>query len=50
MQALTDTGTLTRHDFRGEWNYTLKPIPDTPRRPNHSELIPLRAQVGMLRR
>ena len=23
MQALTDSGTLARHDFHGEWNYTL---------------------------
>ncbi|QSE81054.1 ISAzo13 family transposase [Rhodococcus koreensis] len=30
MAALTDTGTLTRHDFHGEWNYTLHPNPDTP--------------------
>jgi hypothetical protein len=30
MQALTDSGTLTRHDFHGEWNYTLNPAHDTP--------------------
>ena len=30
MQALTDNGTLTRHAFHGEWNYTLNPVPDTP--------------------
>jgi hypothetical protein len=31
MKALTDTGTLHRHDFHGEWNYTLNPPkPDTP--------------------
>ena len=21
---------ITRHDFHGDWNYTLKPQPDTP--------------------
>ena len=26
MQALTDTGALARHEFHGEWNYTLNPI------------------------
>ena len=25
MKALEDDGTLTRHDFHGEWNYTLNP-------------------------
>jgi hypothetical protein len=31
MQALTDSRTLTRHDFHGEWNYTLNPPRrDTP--------------------
>jgi hypothetical protein len=25
MKALTDTGVLRRHDFHGEWNYTLHP-------------------------
>ncbi len=31
MKALTDTGTLRRHDFHGEWNYTLNsPKHDTP--------------------
>ena len=29
MDELTSTGVLTRHDFHGEWNYTLRP-PDTP--------------------
>jgi hypothetical protein len=33
MKALTATGVLTRHDFHGEWNYTLHPAGsgrDTP--------------------
>jgi 2-C-methyl-D-erythritol 4-phosphate cytidylyltransferase len=31
MQTLETTGTLTRDDFHGEWNYTLHPhSPDTP--------------------
>ncbi len=31
MQTLEATGTLTRNDFHGEWNYTLRPQPgDTP--------------------
>ena len=30
MQALTDSGALTRHEFHGEWNYTLNPTHDTP--------------------
>ena len=34
MKALTDTGILTRHDYHGEWNYSLNPpradMPDTP--------------------
>jgi transposase len=30
MTALTSNGTLTRHDFHGEWNYTLHPNHDTP--------------------
>jgi hypothetical protein len=25
MKALTDTGILTRHDYHGEWNYSLNP-------------------------
>ena len=25
MEALETNGTLTRHDFHGEWNYTLTP-------------------------
>jgi hypothetical protein len=29
MATLTSTGTLVRHDFHGEWNYTLHPS-DTP--------------------
>ena len=31
MQALTDTGALTRHDFHGEWNYSLHPQQTNPR-------------------
>ena len=32
MKALARTGTLTRHDFHGEWNYSLNPPErDTPR-------------------
>ena len=27
IQALEDDGTLTRHDWHGEWNYTLNPKP-----------------------
>jgi len=31
MQNLETTGTLTRDDFHGEWNYTLHPqLRDTP--------------------
>ena len=31
MKALTDTGTLRRHNYHGEWNYTLHPPKtDTP--------------------
>jgi hypothetical protein len=30
MKALTSSGTLTRHTFHGEWNYTLHPHPNTP--------------------
>jgi hypothetical protein len=30
MTALTTSRTLTRHDFHGEWNYTLSPATDTP--------------------
>jgi len=34
MKALIDTGILQRHDFHGEWNYTIRPPksdrPDTP--------------------
>jgi hypothetical protein len=25
MKALEDDGTLTRHDWHGDWNYTLNP-------------------------
>ena len=31
MKALTTTGVLIRHDFHGEWNYTLHPAEDHPR-------------------
>jgi len=32
MEALETNGTLTRHDFHGEWNYTLTPgTNDTPK-------------------
>jgi hypothetical protein len=31
MKALTTTGVLTRHDFHGEWNYTLHPAENPPR-------------------
>ena len=31
MKALTDTGALRRHNYHGEWNYTLHPPKtDTP--------------------
>jgi transposase len=30
MKALTQEGILTRHDFHGEWNYSLQPKRDTP--------------------
>jgi Rhodopirellula transposase DDE domain len=31
MKALADTGILTRHDYHGEWNYSLTPPKsDTP--------------------
>ncbi len=30
MRALETSGILTRHDFHGEWNYTLHPARDTP--------------------
>jgi hypothetical protein len=30
MKALEIEHILTRHDFHGEWNYTLSPRPDTP--------------------
>ena len=31
MKALIDTGILQRHDFHGEWNYTLThPSPTRP--------------------
>jgi hypothetical protein len=31
MKTMTDTGILHRHDYHGEWNYTLNPPkPDTP--------------------
>ena len=29
MKALEANGILTRHDFHGEWNYTLHPTPPT---------------------
>jgi hypothetical protein len=32
MTALESTGTLTREDFHGEWNYTLHPQPRAPNR------------------
>ena len=36
MKALETNGTLTRHDFHGEWNYTLNPAPhDTPPTTRH---------------
>jgi hypothetical protein len=32
MQALEDSRILIRHDFHGEWNYSLRPSPDdTPK-------------------
>jgi hypothetical protein len=32
MQALEDSRILIRHDFHGEWNYSLRPNPDdTPK-------------------
>src|SRR5690349_7292793 len=31
MKALSTTGVLNRHDFHGEWNYTLHPAADHPR-------------------
>lgn len=31
MNALDTEGILTRHDFHGEWNYTLHPERDTPK-------------------
>jgi hypothetical protein len=31
MTALTTTGVLARHDFHGEWNYTLHPAENQPR-------------------
>ena len=34
MEALATNGTLIRHDFHGEWNYTLTPEPTTRPRPN----------------
>lgn len=30
MKELTSTGILHRHQWHGEWNYTLNPTPDTP--------------------
>jgi len=30
IKALQTTGTLVRHTFHGEWNYTLRAHPDTP--------------------
>ncbi len=32
MKTLETSGTLTRHDFHGDWNYTINPS-DTPERP-----------------
>ena len=31
MKALETKRILTRHDFHGEWNYTLHPNHDTPK-------------------
>ena len=31
IKELTTTGALTRHDFHGEWNYTLHPAKNQPR-------------------
>ncbi len=40
MKALTDNGILHRHDFHGEWNYTIHPRnPTGPTRPNRTKLI-----------
>jgi hypothetical protein len=34
MKALTDTGILQRHEYHGEWNYSLYPQKsDTPESP-----------------
>ena len=33
MDALTTDGTLSRHKFHGEWNYTLKP--SNPQKPHN---------------
>jgi hypothetical protein len=30
MKHLERSGALTRHTFHGDWNYTLRPPPDTP--------------------
>ena len=39
MKALTDTGILQRHDFHGEWNYTIHPRnPDRPDTPEPNEV------------
>ena len=32
MKTLEDTGILTRHDFHGDWNYSINPR-DTPKQP-----------------
>jgi len=32
METLESSGILTRHEFHGDWNYTIKP-PDTPETP-----------------
>jgi hypothetical protein len=37
MKALTNTGTLHRHDFHGEWNYTLRPPQHPPRHARHEQ-------------
>ena len=39
MKALIDTGILQRHDFHGEWNYTIHPPkPDRPDTPEPNEV------------
>jgi hypothetical protein len=32
MKTLEETGILTRHDFHGDWNYSINPR-DTPKQP-----------------